>query len=114
MLRTPLGPGIALWLEDASVVEVMLNPDGRLWIDKLAGGLVDTGERLSPGDGERIVRLVAPHVGAEGPPGSPRGSAGRPGTGGPLEGFLPTGAATHALASRRARVRVCTRYAYFC
>ena len=32
MLRTALGPAIALWLEDASVVEVMLNPDGRLWI----------------------------------------------------------------------------------
>jgi len=29
MLRTALGPAIALWLEDASVVEVMLNPDGR-------------------------------------------------------------------------------------
>jgi hypothetical protein len=29
MLRTAFGPAIALWLEDASVVEVMLNPDGR-------------------------------------------------------------------------------------
>ena len=36
MLRTALGPAIALWLEDASVVEVMLNPDGRLWIDRLS------------------------------------------------------------------------------
>jgi type IV secretion system protein TrbB len=71
MLRTALGPSIALWLEDASVVEVMLNPDGRLWIDRLAGGLIDTGEHLSPGDGERIVRLVAHHVGAEVHPGSP-------------------------------------------
>jgi Flp pilus assembly CpaF family ATPase len=72
MLRTALGPAIALWLEDPSVVEVMLNPDGRLWIDRLAGGLVDTGECLSPDDGERIVRLVAHHVGAEVHPGAPR------------------------------------------
>ncbi len=36
MLRTALGPGIAAWLEDAGVVEVMLNPDGRLWVDRLA------------------------------------------------------------------------------
>jgi type IV secretion system protein TrbB len=57
MLRTALGPAIAIWLEDPAVVEVMLNPDGRLWIDRLAGGLVDTGERLAPSDGERIVRL---------------------------------------------------------
>jgi type IV secretion system protein TrbB len=31
MLRTALGPAIAAWLEDPGVVEVMLNPDGRLW-----------------------------------------------------------------------------------
>src|ERR1700694_3426529 len=58
MLRTALGPSIALWLGDPSVVEVMLNPDGRLWIDRLAGGLVDTGERLSSGDGGTIRGLL--------------------------------------------------------
>src|SRR5260370_376514 len=46
MLRTALGPAIASWLEDPAVVEVMLNPDGRLWIDRLTEGLADTGERL--------------------------------------------------------------------
>ena len=47
MLRTALGPAIARLLEDPAVVEVMLNPDGRLWIDRLSEGLSDTGERLS-------------------------------------------------------------------
>ena len=42
MLRTALGPAIAGYLEDPSIVEVMLNPDGRLWIDRLSGGLEDT------------------------------------------------------------------------
>ena len=65
MLRTALGPMIAAHLEDPGIVEIMLNPDGRLWIDRLKGGLEDTGERLSAADGERIVRLVAHHVGAE-------------------------------------------------
>jgi type IV secretion system protein TrbB len=65
MLRTALGPAIARFLEDASGVEVMLNSDGRIWIDRLSEGLSDTGERLPPADGERIVRLVARHVGAE-------------------------------------------------
>ena len=65
MLRTALGPRIASWLEDPAVVEVMLNPDGRLWVDRLAEGLADTGERLSPADGERIVHLVAHHVSAK-------------------------------------------------
>lgn len=81
MLRTALGPAIAAWLEDPSVVEVMLNPDGRLWIDRLSSGLVETEERLNAAEGERIVRLVAHHVGAEVHPGSPRVSAELPETG---------------------------------
>ena len=43
MLRTALGPAIAGFLEDPSIVEVMLNPDGRLWIDRLSERLSDTG-----------------------------------------------------------------------
>ena len=47
MLRTALGPDIAAWLDDPGVVEVMLNPDGRLWIYRLKEGVGDTGQRLS-------------------------------------------------------------------
>lgn len=72
MLRTALGPDIATFLEDHAVVEVMLNPDGRLWIDRLSEGLSDTGATLLPADGERIIRLVAHHVGAEVHSGAPR------------------------------------------
>src|ERR1700712_267609 len=108
MLRTALGPAIARFLEDASIVEVMLTPDGRLWIDRLAGGLVDTGERLSPNDGERIVRLVAHHVGAEVHPGSPRVSAELPETGERFEGLLPPVVAAPAFAIRKPAVAVFT------
>lgn len=65
MLRTAMGPAIARHLADPTVVEVMLNPDGRLWIDRLSEGLGDTGDRVTPADAERIMRLVAHHVGAE-------------------------------------------------
>jgi type IV secretion system protein TrbB len=108
MLRTALGPAIALFLEDPEIVEVMLNPDGRLWIDRLAGGLVDTGERLSPNDGERIVRLVAHHVGVEVHPGSPRVSAELPETGERFEGLLPPVVAAPAFAIRKPAVAVFT------
>jgi type IV secretion system protein TrbL len=40
MVRTALGLTITGWLEDPAIVEVMLNPDGRLWIDRLIGGLL--------------------------------------------------------------------------
>jgi len=108
MLRTALGPSIALWLEDPAIVEVMLNPDGRLWIDRLAGGLADTGERLSPSDGERIVRLVAHHIGTEVHSGSPRVSAELPETGERFEGLLPPVVAAPAFAIRKPAVAVFT------
>ncbi|MGP2492864.1 P-type conjugative transfer ATPase TrbB [Mesorhizobium sp. PUT5] len=106
MLRTALGPAIARFLEDASVVEVMLNPDGRLWIDRLSEGLSDTGERLSSADGERIIRLVAHHVGAEVHPGSPRVSAELPETGERFEGLLPPVVAAPAFAIRKPAVAI--------
>ena len=108
MLRTALGPAIAAWLEDPSVVEVMLNPDGRLWVDRLSSGLVETQERLAPAEGERIVRLVAHHVGAEVHPGNPRVSAELPETGERFEGLLPPVVAAPSFAIRKPAVAVFT------
>ena len=108
MLRTALGPAIARFLEDATVVEVMLNPDGRLWIDRLSEGLSDTGEQMSAADGERIVRLVAHHVGAEVHAGSPRVSAELPGTGERFEGLLPPVVTAATFAIRKPAVAVFT------
>lgn len=108
MLRTALGADVAAWLEDPAVVEVMLNPDGRLWVDRLAEGLCDTGARLSAADGERIIRLVAHHVGAEVHAGAPRVSAELPGTGERFEGLLPPVVAAPAFAIRKPAVAVFT------
>ncbi|WP_027531662.1 P-type conjugative transfer ATPase TrbB [Bradyrhizobium sp. WSM3983] len=108
MLRSALGTAIAGYLEDESIIEVMLNPDGRLWIDRLSNGLTDTGETLSATDGERIVRLVAHHVGAEVHAGSPRVSAELPGTGERFEGLLPPVVAAPAFAIRKPAVAVFT------
>jgi type IV secretion system protein VirB11 len=108
MLRTALGPAIARLLEDPSVVEVMLNPDGRLWIDRLSEGLSDPGEHLSAADGERIVRLVAHHVGVEVHASAPRVSAELPETGERFEGLLPPVVAAPAFAIRKPTVAVFT------
>src|SRR5437868_9753967 len=108
MLRTAFGPAIAGFLEDPDIIEVMLNPDGRLWIDRLLSGLADTGERLSAPDGERIVRLVAHHVGAEVHAGAPRVSAELPETGERFEGLLPPVVAAPAFAIRKPAVAIFT------
>ena len=108
MLRTALGPAIAGFLDDPAIVEVMLNPDGRLWIDRLKEGLCATDQILIPTDGERIVRLVAHHVGAEVHSGSPRVSAELPGTGERFEGLLPPVVAAPTFAIRKPAVAVFT------
>ncbi|WP_374330605.1 P-type conjugative transfer ATPase TrbB [Aestuariivirga sp.] len=108
MLRTAFGPAIARLLEDPSVVEVMLNPDGRLWIDRLSEGLSDSGEHLSAADGERIVRLVAHHVGVEVHANAPRLSAELPETGERFEGLLPPVVAAPTFAIRKPAVAVFT------
>jgi type IV secretion system protein TrbB len=59
MLRSALGFPIIRALHDADVAEIMVNPDGRLWIDYLSRGCIDTQVRIDPAQTERIIRLVA-------------------------------------------------------
>src|SRR4029434_10325380 len=106
MLRTALGPMIAAQLEDPGIVEIMLNPDGRLWIDRLSGGIEDTGSRIAPADAERIVRLVAHHVGGEVHAGTPRVSAELPESGERFEGLVPPVVAAPCFAIRRPAIAV--------
>jgi len=101
MLRTALGPAIAAWLDEPAVVEVMLNPDGRLWVDRVGAGLADTGESLAAADGERIIRLVAHHVGVEVHAQAPRVSAELPETGERFEGLIPPVVTAPAFAIRK-------------
>jgi type IV secretion system protein TrbB len=108
MLRSALGPAITGFLEDPLIVEVMLNPDGRLWIDRLSSGVSETGNTLSAADAERIVRLVAHHVGAEVHAGAPRVSAELPETGERFEGLLPPVVTAPAFAIRKPAVAVFT------
>lgn len=86
----------------------MLNQDGRLWVDRLGEGLSDTSEMLSASDGERIIRLVAHHVGVEIHARSPRVSAELPDTGERFEGLLPPVVAAPTFAIRKPAVAVFT------
>ena len=106
MLRTALGPAVGRLLDEPEVVEVMLNPDGRVWVDHLGTGLSEAGFRLSPADGERIIRLVASHVGAEVHGERPRVSAELPETGERFEGLLPPVVTAPTFAIRKPAVAV--------
>src|SRR3546814_2549995 len=65
MLITALGPDISTAMRDDQVVEIMVNPDGALRLDRLGEGRIDTRVRMAPDQVERIIRLVASHVRAE-------------------------------------------------
>lgn len=105
MLRTALGEDVRAWLAQDDVVEVMLNPDGRLWVDRLGEGLSDTGATLGAAESERIIRLVAHHVASEAHARSPRVSAELPETGERFEGLLPPVVSAPTFAIRKPAIR---------
>ena len=88
MLQTAMGPIIGEALNDKSVIEIMVNPDGSLWLDKHGVGRVHAGEMLEA-DVERIIRLVASYIHIECNESAPIVSAELPDTGERFEGILP-------------------------
>ena len=93
MLATAMGPAIAEALADPLVIEVMVNPNGALRLDRLGEGCIDTGVRLDEARVERIIRLVASHVRVDANSNRPIVSAELPahgtGAGERFEGLLP-------------------------
>ena len=89
MLRTAMGVTIQQALSDPAVIEVMVNPDGKLWVDRHGEGRLDSGHRLTAAEAERIIRLVASHVHQECHAANPVISAELPETGERFEGLLP-------------------------
>ena len=101
MLRTAFGPSIAAALADPTVIEVMVNPDGRLWIDRAVVGRCDSGKRIGAAEAERIVRMVAAHIRREVGENTPIVSAELPETGERFEGVMPPVATAPCFAVRK-------------
>ena len=101
MLRTAFGPTIAAALADPTVIEVMVNPDGKLWIERATVGRQFTGERIGSAEAERIIRLVAAHVRREVHDKAPIVSAELPETGERFEGIMPPVAPAPCFAVRK-------------
>jgi type IV secretion system protein VirB11 len=113
MLRTAMGPAIAAALADPLVIEVMVNPDGVLRLDRLGEGRIETSERIEAAQVERIVRLVASHMRAEVHAAAPIVSAELPPHGDGLagerfEGLLPPVAPGPCFAIRKPASRIYT------
>ena len=106
MLRTAMGPAIAAALADPLVIEIMVNPDGVLRLDRMGQGRVETTTRLEAAEAERIVRLVASHVRAEVHADAPIISAELPDGGERFEGLLPPVTSAPCFAIRKPAARI--------
>jgi type IV secretion system protein VirB11 len=107
MLKTAMGPAIAQALSDPAVIEVMVNPDGSLWIDRLGEGRFSADMRIHASEVERIIRLVASHVRAEAHADNPIVSAELP-TGERFQGLLPPVTRGPCFAIRKPAARIYT------
>ena len=101
MLRTAFGPVIASSLADSRVIEVLVNPDGKLWVERAAEGRSFTGQCLGSAERERIIRLIAAHVRREVGDKAPILSAELPETGERFEGLMPPLAPAPCFAVRK-------------
>lgn len=100
-LRHALGPIILAALDDPGVVEVLANPDGRLVLDRAGLGRDDTGVILGAEARERVIRLIADHVGQTIVREDPRLSGVLPGTGERFQGLMPPVAIAPAFSIRK-------------
>lgn len=74
---------------DPEVVEILVNPDGRLVLDRIRQGRSAEDLHLAPEARERVVRLIADYVGELVTRETPRLAGVLPGTGERFQGFLP-------------------------
>lgn len=104
-LQDALGETICSALEDTSVVEIMLNPDGRLFVERLGQG-IDSMGTLPPGAAEIIIGSVAHALQTEADEDQPIISGELPIGGHRFEGLLPPVVAGPSFAIRKRASRL--------
>lgn len=87
-LQEALGDQICVALDDANVVEIMLNPDGRLFIERLGHGIAAVGE-MSSAAAEIVIGSVAHALQSQADDEQPIISGELPIGGHRFEGLLP-------------------------
>ncbi|KEA04520.1 P-type conjugative transfer ATPase TrbB [Rhizobium rhizogenes] len=104
-LREALGDLLCVALDDASVVEIMLNPDGKLFIERLGHGVAPAGE-MSSAAAEMVIGTVAHALQSEVGTDQPIISGELPIGGHRFEGLLPPVVAKPAFTIRRRASRL--------
>ncbi|MCM2476167.1 P-type conjugative transfer ATPase TrbB [Rhizobium sp. CG5] len=104
-LQDALGDQLCIALDDATVVEIMLNPDGRLFIERLGHGVAPAGA-MSPAAAEVVIGSVAHALQSEADDERPIISGELPIGGHRFEGLLPPVVSGPAFTIRRRASRL--------
>lgn len=88
-LRLAMSVTIRNALIDPMVVEVMVNSDGKIWLDRIGEGRINTGETLTPDQAETVIRVIANHIKEVATAANPMISGVLPETGERFQGMLP-------------------------
>ncbi|MFJ1311812.1 P-type conjugative transfer ATPase TrbB [Agrobacterium sp. P15N1-A] len=104
-LQEALGDQLCVALDDPTVVEIMCNPDGRLFIERLGHGIAPAGE-LSAAAAEVVIGSVAHALQSEADDEKPIISGELPIGGHRFEGLLPPVVASPAFTIRRRASRL--------
>lgn len=104
-LQDALGDQLCVALDDATVVEIMLNPDGRLFIERLGHGVAPAGA-MSAATAEIVIGSVAHALQSEADDERPIISGELPIGGHRFEGLLPPVVSAPAFTIRRRASRL--------
>ncbi len=88
-LRRELGPVVLKALSDPDVIEIILNPDGRIWVESHTAGMSQTDASMAPTQAENLIGTVAAALNAVANPQNPIIEGELPLTGSRFEGLLP-------------------------
>jgi type IV secretion system protein VirB11 len=106
-MRQQLGLDVCARLEDPAVVEIMLNPDGRLWEDRLGAGMRPIGT-MEATNAESLISIVASTLRASVTRESPILECELPIRGARFEAMVPPLSAAPVFTIRLLAVRVFT------
>lgn len=104
-LRASLGDVILDALDDADVVEIMVNPDGGVWVERVGEDPRRAGE-MAASSAESIIRLVAHHIGETANSNHPEIAGTLPRGGERFEGLLPPLVAAPSITIRKRPARI--------
>lgn len=112
-LNVAIGNNIMDLLKNPNIVEIMLNPDGNVWIDCLGEGRKNTGILVNETDASQIIYLVASFAKIPCSPANPIVSAELP-DGSRFQGMMPPIVAAPTFTIRKKAIRIFTLDDYVC